>query len=131
MSKSTNNVSNSSQRTRLVFEHTDRQGRVSLLPLSNETQRLFLASVNGSSLGQPANDAGEKTVPGDIREAAQSLTARQLQICDLLIAGLSSKQIGYELSISPRTVEVHRAQLMRKMGVRNTASLVRVALLAA
>jgi len=48
-----------------------------------------------------------------------------------LIGGLSSKQIGHELSISPRTVEIHRAQLMQKMGVRNTASLVRVALFVA
>jgi FixJ family two-component response regulator len=56
---------------------------------------------------------------------------RELQVLDLLIAGLSSKLIAYELSISHRTVEVHRANLMKKMGVRNAAALIRVALAAA
>jgi two-component system response regulator FixJ len=39
--------------------------------------------------------------------------------------------MGFELSISPRTVEIHRAHLLQKMGVRNTASLIRVAMSAA
>jgi two-component system response regulator FixJ len=56
---------------------------------------------------------------------------RECQVFDLLIAGLSSKQIAHDLSISPRTVEIHRAHLMQKMGVRNIASLIRVALIAA
>jgi DNA-binding NarL/FixJ family response regulator len=135
MSKSARKVFNSSEQSRLVFEHVDRRGRVSLLPLRGDTQRLFTASMTGSYTGQPVNDAGndagEKPVMSEVGAAAQSLTVRQWQVFDLLIAGLSSKQIAYELSISPRTVEIHRAQVMQKMGVRNAASLVRVALLAA
>jgi FixJ family two-component response regulator len=112
-----------------MFEHVDRRGRVSLLPLGNATQRLFAAAKRGTcSQSDPLVEAPTRD---DVRDAAQSLTVRQWQVFDLLIAGLSSKQIGHELSISPRTVEIHRAQLMQKMGVRNTASLVRVALLVA
>jgi two-component system response regulator FixJ len=114
-----------------MFEHVDRWGRVSLLPLGNATQRLFAAAQFGSRSTPQSDPMVELPTKSDIRDAAQSLTVRQWQVFDLLIAGLSSKQIGYELSISPRTVEIHRAQLMQKMGVRNTASLVRVALLVA
>jgi two-component system response regulator FixJ len=52
-------------------------------------------------------------------------------VFDLLVSGLSSKLIAHELDISSRTVEIHRANLMRKMGVRNTASLIRAAFAAA
>jgi FixJ family two-component response regulator len=130
MSKSTRKVSGSPEQGRLVFEHVDRRGRVSLLPLSKETQRLFAAGITRARPGHSDNP-GEQSVADEAREAAQSLTVRQWQVFDLLISGLSSKQIAHELSISPRTVEIHRAQLMQKMGVRNAASLVRVALVAA
>ena len=131
MSNSARKMSNPSEQHRLVFEHVDRRGRASRLPLSSEIQKLFTASMISSRPGGPANEADEKPVTSGFSEAAQSLTVRQWQVYDLLIAGLSSKQIAYELSISPRTIEIHRAQLMQKMGVRNTASLVRVAMLAA
>jgi len=72
-----------------------------------------------------------KSVPNEVRQASQSLTVREWQVFDLLISGLSNKLIAHELAISPRTVEIHRAHLMKKMGVRNAASLVRIALTAA
>ena len=129
MSKSANKLSNTSDQGRLMFEHTDRRGRVSLLPLSKETQRLFAVSILGSQPGtQPAGGRAATTEPG---AAPHALTAREWQVFDLVVTGLSNKQIAYELSISPRTVELHRARLMQKMGVRNTASLIRAALFAA
>lgn len=131
MSKSAYKISNPSERGRLMFEHVDQRGRVSMLPLSKETQRFFAVGILGSRSGRQPGGASEMPASEDIRKAAQSLTVRQWQVFDLLITGLSSKQIAHELSISPRTVEIHRAQLMQKMGVRNTASLIRVALLAA
>lgn len=103
-----------------VFQHVDRYGRVSLLPLRTETQRLFVVASRPNPNGH--QDATQ--------EAARSLTAREWQVFDLLIAGLSNKLIAHELQISPRTVEIHRAHLMRKMGVRTTAALVRTALAA-
>lgn len=51
------------------------------------------------------------------------LTARQLQVLDLLLRGRTSKQIGVQLSISYRTVEVHREHIRLKLGARTTAEL--------
>jgi PAS domain S-box-containing protein len=51
-------------------------------------------------------------------------TAREREIAALLIDGLTSKRIGQRLAISPRTVDVYRARLMRKTGSATTAELV-------
>lgn len=58
------------------------------------------------------------------------LTARERQVLSLVVAGLPNKTIGYELDISPRTVEVHRANIMAKMQAKNLAELVRMTLAA-
>ncbi|MGR3603344.1 MAG: LuxR C-terminal-related transcriptional regulator [Heliomarina sp.] len=52
------------------------------------------------------------------------LTAREKEIAPLIGSGMTSKQIGERLGISHRTVEVHRAKLMKKFNVHNTAELV-------
>ena len=52
------------------------------------------------------------------------LTAREREIAALLMQGLTSKQIGRSLQISPRTVDVYRARLMRKYGAANISELV-------
>lgn len=57
-----------------------------------------------------------------------ALTERQQAVCDLLIQGLSNKEISERLGISHRTVEEHRAEVFRKMGVRNAVELARVSL---
>ena len=62
------------------------------------------------------------------REPANSLTNRETEILQLLIEGLTSTEIASALYISPRTVEKHRTNLLRKLGQKNTASLVRFAL---
>jgi two-component system response regulator FixJ len=49
---------------------------------------------------------------------------------DGLLAGLPNKTIAYDLAISPRTVEIHRARVMDKMGARSLSELVRFALAA-
>jgi DNA-binding CsgD family transcriptional regulator len=56
------------------------------------------------------------------------LTARECEVLAQVTAGASSKETGRALGISPRTVEVHRARIMRKLGVRNAAGLVRTVL---
>jgi two-component system response regulator DctR len=53
------------------------------------------------------------------------LTEMQRRVSDLLVLGLSSKEIASRLGISHRTVEAHRAEVFRKMGVRNAVELVR------
>jgi FixJ family two-component response regulator len=59
------------------------------------------------------------------------LTVRERQVLNLIVAGRANKIIAYELSISPRTVENHRARLMEKLRVKSVAELVRLALSAA
>jgi FixJ family two-component response regulator len=56
-----------------------------------------------------------------------TLSARQRQVMELAVSGLSSKEIGTKLNISPRTVENHRAWVMERIGARNLADLIRTA----
>jgi two-component system response regulator FixJ len=56
------------------------------------------------------------------------LTPRELQVAELIAAGASNKEVGRRLGISPRTVELHRAHIMAKLGARNAADLVRIVL---
>jgi DNA-binding NarL/FixJ family response regulator len=58
-----------------------------------------------------------------------SLSSRQRQVMELVVAGLSSKGIGIQLKISAKTVENHRAWVMERIGARNLAELVRMAML--
>jgi PAS domain S-box-containing protein len=58
------------------------------------------------------------------RKLRVEFTAREREIAALLIEGMTSKQIGKHLAISPRTVDVYRARLMRKVGAATTAELV-------
>ena len=57
-----------------------------------------------------------------------NLTPRERQVFDRLVAGQQNKAIAQDLGSSPRTVEVHRARVMEKMGARNLPELVRMAL---
>jgi DNA-binding CsgD family transcriptional regulator len=57
------------------------------------------------------------------------LTKREREVLQLISAGYSNKQGALRMRISPRTFESHRAETMRKLGARNTAELVRSALL--
>ena len=63
-------------------------------------------------------------------EASQKpLTKREREVLNLISQGYSNKQGALRMQISPRTFESHRAEAMRKLGARNTADLVRAALL--
>ena len=59
-----------------------------------------------------------------------SLTAREREVLEQLVAGRPNKIIAYELDISPRTVEIHRAHVMEKMQARSLSDVVRLALAA-
>jgi len=56
------------------------------------------------------------------------LTPREREVLQLITNGQSNKEAGRELGISPRTIEVHRARVMEKLGARNTADLLRIVL---
>ena len=61
-----------------------------------------------------------------IRQRLALLSDRERQVLTGLVAGLPNKTIGYDLEISPRTVEVHRANVMAKMQARSLPELVRM-----
>ncbi|WP_315787313.1 MULTISPECIES: helix-turn-helix transcriptional regulator [unclassified Bradyrhizobium] len=61
--------------------------------------------------------------------ASKSLTPREREVLKLISDGHSNKEGALRMGISPRTFESHRAEAMRKLGARNTAELVRAALL--
>ena len=56
----------------------------------------------------------------------ETLTAREVDVLEHIVAGASNKEAGRLLGISPRTIEVHRARIMEKLKARNTAELVRL-----
>jgi len=60
------------------------------------------------------------------RARLDELTPRERDVMDLIVRGLSNKQVASSLKISPRTVEIHRARVMEKTGADSVASLVRM-----
>jgi DNA-binding NarL/FixJ family response regulator len=59
--------------------------------------------------------------------AEEGLTDRQKEVLSLIASGLSSKEIAFELKLSPKTVDVHRARIMERLDLRDVASLTRYA----
>jgi FixJ family two-component response regulator len=66
----------------------------------------------------------------DAKRRIGRLTDRELEVLRLLVNGMLNKQVAAQLDISPRTVETHRANIMRKTRTENLPELVRLALLA-
>ena len=87
----------------------------------------FLASVrNGLNLGE--RSFHERRQRADIDAAFASLTPREREVMALVVQGLPNKAAALELSISVRTVEIHRAHVMEKMKAESLSALVRMAL---
>ncbi|MFG1297207.1 response regulator FixJ [Xanthobacter variabilis] len=66
----------------------------------------------------------------EVGERIAALSQRERQVLECLVAGQANKMIAYDLGISPRTVEVYRANVMTKMKAQSLSELVRMALLA-
>jgi DNA-binding NarL/FixJ family response regulator len=112
-----------------------------------QTERVcaMMKQMAGPQQGSAAalgRKAGQETRAVPAREAAgpagvmissevgsKPLTRREREVLGLISAGHSNKQGALQMHISPRTFESHRAEAMRKLGARNTAELVRSALL--
>ena len=72
--------------------------------------------------------AKSEAVTLEIQSRIASLSPRERQVMDGLIAGLSNKLIAREYDISPRTIEVYRANVMTKMQAASLSELVRLAM---
>ncbi len=72
----------------------------------------------------------QKAELAEIQNKLCALSARERQVLDGLLAGLPNKTIAYDLNLSPRTVEVHRANVMTKMGASSLSNLIRMAIVA-
>lgn len=64
------------------------------------------------------------------RALVEALSPRELEVLSLVVQGHANKEIAEDLGISPRTVEIHRSNMMRKLNARSTSDAVRVALYA-
>jgi two-component system response regulator FixJ len=79
-----------------------------------------------SALASNARARGDAAELADILTRRDSLTPREREVLDRLVAGQANKTIAFDLGTSPRTVEVQRARVMEKMGARSLAELVRM-----
>lgn len=86
----------------------------------------ILASINSIEIRhEPTNDWF--TLSQLNEDKLSVLTRRERQVLEGVIAGFTNRSIGKQLGISPRTVEIHRANMMRKMDARNSFDVIRFA----
>ncbi len=83
-----------------------------------------------SALRQRGDEAKRQSERGEIDTKLATLSNRERDVLHGLVAGRANKQIAYDLGISPRTVEIYRANLMNKMQAGSLSDLVRMALIA-
>ena len=95
-------------------------------PFDGET---FVASVR-SALAPLQKVDREQARKAQVQERVASLSARERQVLDGLVIGNPNKTIAYDLGISPRTVEIYRANVMSKMNASSLSDLVRMTLIA-
>jgi two-component system response regulator FixJ len=90
---------------------------------------LFLAAVR-AALDRRTKDKQREADKADIQSKLAAISPRERQVLEGLVAGRPNKAIAFDLGISPRTVEIYRANVMTKMGATSLSGLVRMALVA-
>ena len=103
-------------------------GAVDFLEKPFDGQQL-LAAVR-SALSREADTGMRKADLAAIQDKLAALSNRERQVLDGLVAGSANKNIAFDLGISPRTVEIYRANLMTKMAANSLSDLVRMAMMA-
>ena len=101
-------------------------GAVDFLEKPFEDDRLI--GIIEAAIRQTEPAAKDEAVTQDIAARIDSLSPRERQVMDGLIAGLSNKMIARNYDISPRTIEVYRANVMTKMQAGSLSELVRLAM---
>lgn len=79
------------------------------------------------SLARSAKDQSQREEIDQIQKCVESLTPRELEVMALVVTGMLNKQIAFKLGTVEKTIKVHRARVMEKMGVGSIAELVRLA----
>jgi FixJ family two-component response regulator len=92
-------------------------------PFDNE---LLLDRIQ-RAVAENARAGSERIKRIEVTKRIQLLTPREREVLDLVVAGQTNKGIARHLDISERTVEIHRANVMRKMQAKSLASLVKMA----
>jgi two-component system response regulator FixJ len=95
-------------------------------PFDDEAMLSSVRAARAEQVGV-VERAGQDSV---VRDRLATLSARERQVLEGLVAGRANKVIAYDLEISPRTVEVYRANVMTKMQARSLSELVRMTILA-
>lgn len=103
-------------------------GAVDFLTKPVDAQAL-LAAVE-VALSRTRAEQEQECRRASVRRRLESLTPREAQVLDLVVAGRLNKQIAADLGTVEKTVKVHRGRMMTKMGVRTVADLVRLVALA-
>ncbi|HEX5819698.1 MAG TPA: response regulator [Gemmatimonadales bacterium] len=88
-------------------------------------ERALLAAV-GKALATEREQRRAAAQAGKQRALLASLSPREAEVADLLVQGLRNPEIAERLDLSQRTVEMHRARLLRRLGARTTAEAVRI-----
>lgn len=90
-------------------------------------QKAVLLTAIEQGLGRLERAAANREQASEAAVKLQGLTPREREVLDGLAKGLPNKSIAYDLGISPRTVEIHRSNLMSKLGVRSLSEALRIA----
>ena len=88
-----------------------------------------LIAALDEALSRARSDYSEQLRRSRSRDMLDELTPREREVMQLVVLGRHNREIGPALGISVRTVEVHKARLMSKLGVDNVADLVRISML--
>ena len=101
-------------------------GAVDFMEKPFEDDRLI--AMIDAALRQAEAGARDEAAAQDVATRIASLSPRERQVMDGLVAGLSNKMIARDYNISPRTIEVYRANVMTKMQASSLSELVRLAM---
>ena len=101
-------------------------GALDYLPLPLETERFERCLNRIEKEAEMFGEARRRMI--EARNRIASLSVREREVLEWLAEGSSNKVIARELDISPRTVEIHRANMMHKLGARHAAEAVRLKL---
>jgi FixJ family two-component response regulator len=100
-------------------------GAIDFLPKPFRDQDMLDAVMR--ALDHDRKRRGEEKAVSQLRYLFESLTRREREVLALVVSGLMNKQIAFQLKISEITVKIHRGHVMKKMGARSLADLVRMA----